>query len=221
MARSKQVVMSLALLLGMAAVGWTQRMGRGMGQAPQIPGVFKPVVGSGAEYQITQNNQTAHWAYAVVGEEMVEGNQGYWLEMRMEGGEAGGMIMKSLAVVKEGTPEVKRMIMQQPGQTPIEFPVGFGMMGAMKRGQSTQGSSGLGEKVGTETVTVPAGTFVCDHYRTKSGDSVTDAWFSTKVSPYGMVKMTSAEWTIVLEKVLTNETSRIQGQPRKMEMPHF
>jgi hypothetical protein len=34
-----------------------------------------------------------------------------------------------------------------------------------------------------------------------------------------MVKMSSAEMTMVLEKVLSNETSHIQGEPQKMNMP--
>jgi hypothetical protein len=46
-----------------------------------------------------------------------------------------------------------------------------------------------------------------------------DVWISSKVPPYGMVKMSSAEMTAVLEKVLSNETSHIQGEPQKMNIP--
>jgi hypothetical protein len=34
-----------------------------------------------------------------------------------------------------------------------------------------------------------------------------------------MVKMSSGERTTVLEKVLSNETSHIKGEPQKMGMP--
>ena len=43
------------------------------------------------------------------------------------------------------------------------------------------------ESVGTESITVPAGTFTCEHYRMKDGSG--DAWISDKVCPWGLVKM--------------------------------
>ena len=42
------------------------------------------------------------------------------------------------------------------------------------------------QRVGTETISVPAGTFVCEHYRMTDGSG--DIWFSPKVSPWGLVK---------------------------------
>jgi len=214
----RRLAVVLVVCSGLVAAGWAQfgRMGKGMGQAPHIPGVFKPVVGTGAQYQVARKGQNMLWAVAVVGKETVEGNDGYWLEMRTEGGEGGGMIMKSLTVAHDGQTEVKRMIMQASGQPPMEFPVG--MMGMMRQGQQQAAKEeALGEKVGTETVTVPAGTFTCDHYRSKYGDEPADIWISAKVPPHGLVKMTSASSTMVLEKVLANETSKIKGEPQKMD----
>jgi hypothetical protein len=89
-----------------------------------------------------------------------------------------------------------------------------------QRGQgSGAGDTSPGVKVGVETITVPAGTFVCDHYRKQEPQGTVDVWISDKVPPYGMVKMSSGERTTVLEKVLSNETSHIQGEPQKMNMP--
>jgi hypothetical protein len=82
-----------------------------------------------------------------------------------------------------------------------------------------QGDSSPGEKVRSETITVPAGTFECEHYRKQEPHGIVDLWISSKVSPYGMVKMSSGEMTMVLEKVLSNETSHIKGEPQKMDMP--
>jgi hypothetical protein len=50
-----------------------------------------------------------------------------------------------------------------------------------------------------------------------------DVWISSKVPPYGMVKMSSAEMTMVLEKVLSGETTHIKGEPQRMDMqrPQF
>lgn len=215
----QRMAVVLVVCSGLVAAAWAQfgGMGKGMGQAPQIPGVFKPVVGTGAQYQVTHEGKKMSWAVAVVGKESVDGNDGYWLEMRMEGGEASGMIMKSLTVTHEGQADIKRMIMQTPGQPPMEFPIGM-MMGMMgKRQKQAANEEALGEKIGTETVTVPAGTFTCDHYRSKQGNEPADLWISAKVSPYGLIKMASASSTMVLEKVLSNETSKIKGEPQKMD----
>jgi hypothetical protein len=218
MARAKTLVVVLAAVLGIAASGWAQRMP----QAPRMPGEFKPVVGSGAQYDVTMKKEKMTWAYAVVGKENVEGAEGYWLEMRLEGGKEGGTVIKQLLVMRADRPEIKRMIMQAAGQPPMEMPMEM-LSGMMKMGQQAPASTekGLGEKLGTEPVIVPAGTFLCDHYRTQSGKTSADVWISAKVSPYGAVKMTSAEMTMVLTKVLTNETTQIKGEPQKFEMPHF
>jgi len=217
MGYAKKIAVVLAVVFSITVPAGAQRMA----QAPSIPGEFKPVVGSGAQYEVTtKKNEKMNWAYAVVGKETVEGAEGYWLEMRLEGGKEGGMVMKNLLIVRGGKPEVKRMIMQTPGQPPMEMPMGM-MGGMMPRGPQAASQPELGEQVGTETVTVPAGTFLCEHYRTKSGKTPADVWVSTKVSPYGLVKMTSEDATMVLTKVLTNEATRIKGEPQKLEMPHF
>jgi len=220
MSRVKMGTMVIALALGFATIGWTQGMRGGMGrQAPRLLGEFKPVVGSGAQYQMTAKNGTMSFAYVIVGQEEVEGSAGYWMEIRSENpGMPGEMVMKQLIVTGGDKPQIKRMIMQMPGRPPMEMPMG--MLGMGQRGQGAGAAdTSPGEKVGSETVTVPAGTFVCDHYRKQEPRGTVDVWISSKVPPYGMVKMSSAEMTMVLEKVLSNETSHIQGEPQKMGMP--
>jgi hypothetical protein len=216
-ARKTWMVMGIVLLLALPA--WAQR-GQ---QAPQIPGLFKPVIGSGAQYAIaTKKGEKYLWSFAVVGKETVEGAEGYWVEMRLESGGPQRMIMKTLMVTSGEKPEVKRMIMQTEGQAPMEMPMG-GMMGAMmKRGrESAPVDTSLGEKVGTEMVTVPAGTYLCDHYRKKEPNGIADYWMSSKVTPYGCVKAVAPLETMELTKVLTSETSQIKGEPKKFEMPRF
>lgn len=213
----KKIAIVLAAVFGVTGLAGAQRMA----QAPSMPGEFKPVVGAGAQYEVTtKKNEKVNWAYAVVGKEAVGGAEGYWLEMRLEGGKEGGMVMKHLLVVRDGKAEVKRMIVQTPGQPPMEMPMGM-MGGMMPRGQQSASEQDLGERIGTETVTVPAGTFLCEHYRSKSGKTPADVWVSTKISPYGLVKMVSENSTLVLTKVLANETTHIKGEPQKLEMPHF
>lgn len=214
----RNLAATTVVVLGLAGACWSQ----GMMRPPNIPGEFKPVVGSGAQYQMTDKNGATHdWAWAVVGKESVDGQDGYWLEMRSTAPQGGSMIMKQLMVLQGGTPDIKRMIMQPPGRPPMEMPVDMMHM-AMQRGQQQAATAphGMGEVVGTETVTVPAGTFETQHYRSTNNGATVDVWASTKVSPYGMVKMTSSDGTsMVLEKVLEHETSQITGEPRKMDFP--
>jgi hypothetical protein len=220
MSRFKMGTLVIALALGFATAGWTQGMRGGMGRMPRMLGEFKPVVGAGAQYQMTEKGHTMNYAYAIVGKEDVEGGAGYWMEMRMESpGMPGETVMKHLMVLGGDRPQIKRMIMQSPGSPPMEMPMGM-MLGMGQRQQAPgQGDTSPGERVGSETITVPAGTFECEHYRKQEPHGTMDVWISSKVSPYGTVKMSSGEMTMVLEKVLSNETSHIKGEPRKMDMP--
>jgi hypothetical protein len=71
------------------------------------------------------------------------------------------------------------------------------------------------ELVGTESVTVPAGTFSCQHYRAKDGSS--DVWISEKVAPWGLVKMQGKNNSMVLTKVITDAKDHITGTPKKFD----
>jgi hypothetical protein len=216
---ARKVWMVIGSVLVLVLPAWAQRGQR----APQIPGLFKPVVGAGAQYAITTKKGEKYlWSYAIVGKETVQGVEAYWTEMRMESGGPKRTIMKTLMVTSGPKPEVKRMIMQMEGQPPMEMPM-EGMMGGMmsQARESTPVDTSLGEKVGTEMVTVPAGTFLCDHYRKKDPNGMADLWMSSKVTPYGAVKVVTPLETLELTKLLTNETSQIKGEPKKFEIPRF
>ncbi len=217
---ARRIALVLGIALCVATCAWAQ-MGRGMGpQTPSMPGKFNPEVGTGAQYQMQAKNQNMNFAYVVVGKEAVDGVTGYWMEIRTTGGQMQGeMVMKQLMVVEGDKVGAKKMIMQAPGRPPMEMP-GM-MMSRMQQGQIQAESGAKPQVIGTETITVPAGTFVCQHMRSTSGKEPLDFWVSTNVRPYGVVKMTSQDMNMVLEKVLTGETSHIKGAPQKMEMPHF
>jgi len=71
------------------------------------------------------------------------------------------------------------------------------------------------ELVGSESITVPAGTFSCEHYRMKDGSG--EAWISDKVSPWSLVKMRDQLRTVVLAKMTTDAKTRITGTPTKFD----
>src|SRR5882724_4273852 len=63
--------------------------------------------------------------------------------------------------------------------------------------------------VGSESITVPAGAFSCQHW--KKDEGVGDVWVNDKISPFGMVKSISSGETMVLVKVITDAKDRITG----------
>lgn len=223
MSRMKRAGILCAIWVGVSACAWAQFMGRGGPHPPKMPGLFTPVVGSGAQYQMTAPEGNSDFSYAVVGKEQVDGQEGYWLEIRTTTSKMPGeTVMKQLVVMSGSHPEIKRMIMQPPGHPPMEMPEG--MMQMMRQqtpsGQES-GHGSPGQKIGEENVSVPAGTFACEHYRKQENGTTVNYWISSKVAPYGVVKMTTGNMTMVLEKVLSHETSHIHGEPQKMNIPHF
>jgi hypothetical protein len=216
MNHSKRLRFVVAVLLGITGVTWAQMGHPGMmRQSPPMVGAFNPTVGAGSEFQMTTKEGTMNFTLVVVGKETVNGADGYWMEQRFEGGRMPGeMVQKQLLVMQNGKPDIKRMIMQPPGQQPMEMPVGMMHRGPQQAppGEDTD----PGKKIGTESVTVPAGTFDCDHYRKQTERGTYDYWISMEVSPYPIVKMKGPDSTMVLAKVLSGETSHIHGQPRQM-----
>ena len=208
-----------ALVLASSISAWAQGTRGGLGrQPPRLLGDFKPVVGAGAQYLMTSQNGSTQYSYVIVGKQEAGGSTGYWLEIRTQGSETPGeMVMKQLMVMGGEKPEIKRMIMQPPGRPPVEFPLGI-MPGMAQRGAET-GDTSPGVKVGSETISVPAGTFECDHYRKQEERGAVDIWISGKVSPYGTVKMSRGTLSLVLEKLLSNEVSHIHGEPQTMSFP--
>ena len=106
-----------------------------------------------------------------------------------------------------------RIIFQQAGQQAMEMPA---QMITAHRG-NLQESANEWHSVGTESVTVPAGTFSCDHWHNDKTKG--DIWTSDKVSPFGMVKSVNASGsTDVLVNILDDATDRITGPVKPFDM---
>lgn len=176
---------------------------------PQLHGVFNPEVGQGAAYDVQNaDGKKMTMEITVVGKESADGKDGYWLETDIPGTPQGEMVMKSLLVLDAGNVQISRMIMQMPGSPPMEFPA------QMMNGHDQPHPADVrtdSVDVGSESVTVPAGTFVCEHYRMKDGAS--DVWVNEKVRPYGLVKSQGKNSTVVLSRVITDAKDKITGTP--------
>jgi len=197
------------------AIGAGAQMG-GMMRPPSIQGVWSPVVGTGAAYEIQDKKQKQTMELAIVAKETVNGKDAYWLEYSIPDPKSGGMMyMKMLIAQDQNNVITERMVFQVPGQPqPMEMTMQLRASGGPKKNQAADFRQ-KAERVGTETITVPAGTFVCEHYRMTEGDG--DIWFSPKVSPWGMVKFTGKESSLVLLKTITDAKDHITGTPVKFD----
>jgi hypothetical protein len=199
------IIAICCLAFAFATTAVAQGPMRAMGPLPR--GVFNPVVGSGAEYEVQPNGKNKmNVEIDVVGKEPVNGKDGYWLETAFDS-QMGQMTMKMLMVSDASDSTVAKMIMQMPGGPPMEMPAQ--MIG--QRGQQTYDIRDKADKVGSESVSVPAGTFTADHYHMKDGSG--DFWVSDKVSPYGLIKGLGKDFNIVLTKVVTEAKDKITGTP--------
>ncbi len=204
------VILIAACLL--PAIGTVSRAQMGMNffKKPAIADIFKPVVGNGAVYETEQHQQKSTIEMSIVGQEAVDGKDAYWLEFGHTDPRS-GMVMYGKMLVTKDDFQFHRMIVQRPGQPPMEFP--SNMLGNPQSHMSTELEKW--HKVGPDTVTVPAGVFLCDHWTKDDGKG--DVWVSSKVSPMSMVKETTPTNSMVLVKLISNAKDHITGTPIKFD----
>jgi hypothetical protein len=178
---------------------------------PNIANIFHPVVGQGAAYDtIDKDGKKSHMEMYVVDKEMVGTEQGYWMEVG-HSADASGNLTYGKMLVTPADFKFHKMIFVMPGQTqPMEMD--------MERSKGRDAMEEQLEKwhsVGSETITVPAGTFSCEHWTKDDGKG--DAWASTKVGPMGLVKSVEDGRIMVLAKIITDAKTRITGTPVKFD----
>jgi hypothetical protein len=201
------VAAGLCLAIGAAA---RAQMGMNFFKKPAIADIFRPVVGSGSVYETEQNQQKSTIEMSVVGQEPIDGKDAYWLEFGHSDERNGTTVYGKMLVTKDDF-QFHRMIVQRPGQPPMEFPLN--MMGNAQ--SRTSAELEKWHKVGVETIIVPAGTFVCDHWTKDDGKG--DVWASAKVSPMSLVKETTPTNSMTLVKVITDARDHITGTPMKFD----
>jgi hypothetical protein len=183
-----------------------------------VSGIWHPVVGTGALYEFTKGEgQKTQVEITIVGKEDVNGKPAYWMEISMPDPRSGGNIyVKNLVAPGDTGLISSRMIMQPAGRDPMEMDMNMMKMAGRGMTDTPSDIREKSERVGTESITVPAGTFSCEHYRAKDGTG--DAWLSDKVSPWGLVKTQGKKGDeIVLTKILTDAKDHITGTPKKFD----
>src|SRR3984957_12931103 len=110
------LVVTLAMALPMAA----QMFGP---KVPTLSGIWHPVVGTGAGYEMSRKDgQKTQMEITVVGKEDVAGKPAFWMEMGMTDPRSSQLLfVKTLMSVSDDGVTSTRMIMQMPGQGPMEM----------------------------------------------------------------------------------------------------
>ena len=196
--------------LALAAITPALTAQRGMFQAPELQGLWNPVAGSGGSYQTqTKSGEKSQMDIFLLGKDSAAGKDAYWIEIAMPNPKSpdSSIIIKSLYSFDGTSLETSKVIIQLGGRPPMEMP----MQGSSVR-KITPDVRGKGTNVGAESITTPAGTFACEHWRSEDGN---DVWVSAQVPPYGLVKSSSKDGaSMELIKVITGAKDRIVGTPQ-------
>jgi hypothetical protein len=214
--KSLRIILLLPALGLLATLPVPAQFGQ-MIRPPSVQGVWNPVVGTGAAYEVTDNQQKKNTLeITVVGKESVNGQDAYWMETGVQDPKSHNTIyMKMLIAQDKSNIVTERFIVQVPGQpNPMEMSMNMAMTGTQGSSQSSDIRE-RAERIGSETITVPAGTFVCEHYRVKDGSG--DVWFAPKISPWGLIKFVGKDSSMVLLKQITDAKDHITGTPIKFD----
>ncbi|HUI74168.1 MAG TPA: hypothetical protein VLX32_04445 [Candidatus Acidoferrum sp.] len=188
------------------------QMGMNIFKKPNIANIFHPVVGYGGEYARVDSDGTKRpFEMTVVGSESVGGKEAFWLEFGFMEPRTNTMMYTKALITKDDF-QVHKTVFLMPGSSqPMEMPVNPSMEERQRREEEME----KWHSVGTETITVPAGTFSCEHWAKDNGKG--DVWVSTKVAPMSLVKSVDKGETLVLTKVITDAKDHIVGTPVKFD----
>jgi hypothetical protein len=207
----KILLLAAALSLALAPSLPAQLGGLTAIKRPNIANIYHPVVGLGAVYEQTnQQGSKSTIEMSVVDKEMVGAQQGYWMEVGHAAAGNQSPNYGKMLVTDDFT--FHKVIFLMPGSSqPMEMDLDAQ---AAHRNDMKQNLDKW-HSVGTESVTVPAGTFSCEHWTKDDGKG--DAWVSSKVSPMGLVKYVDGGESMVLLKVLSDAKTHITGAPVKFD----
>src|SRR5262249_54267398 len=168
-------------------------------------GTIPITVGRWAEYKFTGGRTSGStMRMAIISTEKVGDSTYYWYEMQMHtmrGNKPNSMIMQLLmAGIASPHVSIKGLIMKDNDQPAMRAP--DMMIGMMSRAFTSGMSQYLEQRcrngdvtvVGSESVTVPAGTFQALHFKDNDGG---EAWISKDMGTFAMVKVIGKDGTVM------------------------
>ncbi len=179
-------------------------------------GAFSPVVGEGAAYEVTtaRDNEKRQMEVAITGKEEYQGKTGYWMEYSFTDAKQRAMASKMMVSLNGDQTTTMRIVMRM-GTEVVEMDMNNPMMQRSQQKTSPADVRRSAERVGTETITVPAGIFACEHWRAKDGSG--DYWISEKVRPMGLVKTAGKDSSMVLLRQITGAKTKLPPPYKKFD----
>lgn len=142
-----------------------------------------------------------------------EGN-GRWVEVSITDPGRRRLVYRSLIKGSLSDPDgVARVIVQPPGQKPLELPVAGAARAAPRFPDS--GKPAGGKRVGRQTVKVAAGTFATTHYRQKVRGGVRDVWVTSEKAAFPVVKIAAPGFVLELAERGADARTEVKGKPIK------
>jgi hypothetical protein len=180
-----------------------------------------PKVGHYAELQFTNaTGESMLIRFAVVGSEMLDGREHYWIEVISAPPVIGDNVIVQMLVPHYPFDhrDLKAYIVKMPGAPARKVPDDLlAQIGEQTQtGPSWRQLCGSTEDLGTERVTVEAGTFNTRHYR--AGENLEDEFWIADV-PFGMVKLIQADSRMELVRHGSDARSSIREKPLEMKPP--
>jgi hypothetical protein len=174
------------------------------GQEMILSTTWNPKLGMGAIYQSVTGASNVEIELSTIGSEVVNGEMAYWVESNTIEIKK---VEKYLMVLRAGNHmQPLRTIIQRRGEDPMEQPA-QGPMPTIDE---------IATYAGTDEISTPAGTFQCQHYRQKKGEW--DAWFSPKVTPFGLVRIVNNQGTeMVVVELVTDAKDHMTGTIPKVD----
>jgi hypothetical protein len=214
--------MRIASLLGVALLAAAALLAQGQFGQLANPAldvrsvVWNPQVGQGSEYDLdSHNGSKMHISFIITGTETVNGQLGHWLETGMNFEELGQVYSEMLMTQNAGKLQTNKWVVQLANRPPMEMPERRMLPSRSNSNAQTETNSNFrntATRVAVESITVPAGTFQCEHWRANDGSG--DAWLSSNVVPYSLVKGVDKDGgTAVLTRTLNNAKSHVTGKP--------
>lgn len=177
----------------------TPRMMHGQGIIGDVLSgkLIQPEVGVYAWYELNDKASGAKYflRQAIVGDEKVGNETGYWVETEIVPMEGFPSVYKMLLTGPANkTENIHKIIVREGASAPRNVPIEPDDDAAAELSKEKQ------ESLGKEKITTLQGEVEAEHVAIEQKGGKTDIWLNEKVRPLGLVKMVSAEGELVLQR---------------------
>ena len=182
--------------------------------------LIEPETGVYAVYDLNDSSTGQRFLLrqAVVGEETVGSEQGYWVEVEITPELGYPIVYKALLTGPASDPKnIHRIVLQQGDETPVEVPTAS--LASEEEKEPARVSKGSGP------IETPAGTLEAEHFVISdpaTPDEQTEVWINEEVRPMGVVRMVSPNGELQLRrfgKGGPDAVTAIRGTPVPPDAP--